>query len=47
MVDRWHLFYNGATQFHEVAAGAGDSTDILDETLYDVFVDIVRRGTHE
>jgi len=40
LVDSWHLFYNGSAQFHEVAVGAGDETDVLDEGLFDRFVQI-------
>ena len=38
MADRWHLFYNGGAQFHEVALGAGDSLEVRDEGLFDLFL---------
>ncbi len=41
LVDRWHLFYNGGTQFHEVAIGVPDATDVRDETLFGLFQEIV------
>ncbi|MCK4304216.1 MAG: AAA family ATPase [Candidatus Eisenbacteria sp.] len=40
LVDRWHLFYNGSAQFHEVAVGEGTTSDVRDETLFDVFLRI-------
>ena len=37
MANRWHLFYNGGAQFHEVALGGGDSLEVRDEGLFDLF----------
>ena len=39
--DRWHLFYNGGPQFHEVALGEGESIEIRDEALFEVFLGVV------
>ena len=38
--DRWHLFYNGSAQFHEVALGEGSSIEIRDDGLYEAFLAI-------
>ena len=44
LVDRWHIFYNGAVQFHEVAVGTGLETEVLDEGLFNRFVQIAGRS---
>jgi predicted ABC-type ATPase len=44
LVDSWHLFYNGSAHFHEVAVGAGSETDVLDEGLFNRFIQIA--GVH-
>lgn len=36
--NRWHLFYNGGAQFHEVALGEGDSLEVRDEGLFHQFL---------
>ena len=41
LADRWHLFYNGGVQFHEVALGEGDAFKVRDEDLFDVFLGVV------
>ena len=38
LADSWHLFYNGGAQFHEVALGEGDSLEVRDEGLFDLFL---------
>ena len=38
MAHRWHLFYNGGAQFHEVALGEGDSLEVRDEGFFDLFL---------
>ena len=38
LADSWHLFYNGGAQFHEVALGEGDSLEVRDEGLLDLFL---------
>ena len=40
--DRWHLFYNGGAQFHEVALGEGEAIEIRDEGLFEMFVGIAK-----
>ena len=40
LVDRWHLFYNGGVQFHEVALGEGESVEVRDEDLFELFLRI-------
>jgi predicted ABC-type ATPase len=40
LVDNWHLFYNGAAQFHEVAVGAGSDINVLDEVFFNKFIKI-------
>jgi predicted ABC-type ATPase len=34
IADKWHVFYNGGAQFHEVAVGEGDRSEVRDEVLY-------------
>ena len=41
LVDRWHLFYNGGVQFHDVALGEGKSMEVRDEELFGLFLRIV------
>ena len=41
LADRWHLFYNGGVQFHEVALGERGSLEVRDETLFQQFREIV------
>jgi len=36
--NRWHLFYNGGAQFHEVALGERDSLEVRNEGLFDQFL---------
>lgn len=45
MAHRWHLFYNGGAQFHEVALGAGDSLEVRDEGLFDLFLDLAQENS--
>jgi len=33
-----HPFYNGAARFHEAALGAGDSPEVRDKGLFDLFL---------
>ncbi len=40
LVDRWHLFYNGGLQFHEVALGEGELVEVRDEDLFELFLRI-------
>jgi predicted ABC-type ATPase len=40
LADRWHLFYNGGAQFHEVALGEGNSFEVRDEDLFAVFLGV-------
>ena len=40
---RWHLFYNGGVQFHEVALGEGDIIEIRDEDLFEVFLNLAQQ----
>ena len=39
-VVRWHLFYNGSAQFHEVAMGEGEFIEVRDESLFEGFLQI-------
>jgi predicted ABC-type ATPase len=41
--NRWHLFYNGGVQFHEVALGEGDIVEIRDEDLFEVFLNLAQQ----
>lgn len=41
LADRWHLFYNGGVQFHQVALGEGESLEVRDESLFEQFRGIV------
>jgi predicted ABC-type ATPase len=47
LADHWHLFYNGGIQFHEVAAGEGDSIEIRDEGLFSVFLNITKESSDD
>jgi predicted ABC-type ATPase len=47
LADHWHVFYNGGIQFHEVAAGEGDSIEIRDEGLFSVFLNITKESSDE
>lgn len=40
LADHWHLFYNGGTQFHEVARGELDAIEVADEGLFTTFLGI-------
>lgn len=43
LVHGWHLFYNGTAQFIDVAVGAGDDMDVLNERFLNRFVQIAGR----
>lgn len=47
LADRWHIFHNGGAQFHEVAAGEGQSIAIRDEGLFSVFLKVAEEGSNE
>lgn len=38
LADRWHLFYSGGAQLHEVALGEGTVVEVRDETLFALFL---------
>lgn len=40
LVDCWYLFYNGAVQFHDVALGEGESVEVRNEDLFELFLRI-------
>jgi predicted ABC-type ATPase len=40
----WYLFYNGTAQFHEVAMGGGEVIEVRDETLFDLYMRVVKGG---
>jgi predicted ABC-type ATPase len=44
LADRWHLFYNGGAQFHEVAVGEGPAVEVRDESLFAAFLAIAERA---
>lgn len=47
LADRWYLFHNGGVQFHEVAAGEGESIEIRDEGLFSVFLNVAEEASNE
>ena len=38
--DYWHLFYNATDGFIEVAAGKGNQFNIINETLFKLFLEM-------
>jgi len=42
MANHWHLFYNGARQFQEVAMGERDAVEVMDEGLFRTFLGALR-----
>ena len=45
MVDRWHLYYNSAEHFHEVAFGNNNQTTVIDADSFELFMqDIPTEG---
>jgi len=41
--DRWHIFYNGGAQFHEVALGECETMEVRNEGLFEVFLGKVKK----
>ncbi len=44
LVDRWHLYYNSATYFQEVAVGKIDDVTVINESLFELFVQDINNG---
>ena len=38
LVDEWSLFYNGTTEYVQVAKYSNNNIEILNETLYNEFI---------
>jgi predicted ABC-type ATPase len=45
LADRWHIFYNGGVQFHEVALGERAKVEVRDEILYGLFLRLTEERT--
>lgn len=44
LVDRWHLYYNSATHFQQVAVGKSNDVTIVNEGLFDFFLQDLNNG---
>ena len=44
LVDRWTLFYNSAEQFQRVATGEGNEVKVINETLFEIFMQDIHNG---
>ena len=44
MVDRWHLFYNSAEHFQEVAVGKDNEVKVINEHFFELFMKDIRNG---
>lgn len=44
LVDRWHLYYNSATYFQEVAVGKIDDVTVINENLFELFGQDINNG---
>ena len=44
MVDGWHLFYNSAEHFQETAVGKGNEIKVINEHLFELFMQDIRNG---
>ncbi len=44
MVDRWHLFYNSAEHFQEVAVGRDNEVKVINEHFFELFMKDIRNG---
>lgn len=44
LVDQWHLYYNSATYFQEVAVGRIDDVTVINEGLFELFVQDINNG---
>lgn len=47
LADQWHLFYNGGTQFHEVALGEASLVEVHDEAMFEAFRIMAEEMTDE
>ncbi len=45
-VDRWHLFYNSAAYFQDVAVGKVNETTVINEDLFELFKQEIDNGKH-
>lgn len=44
LVDEWHLFYNSAEYPQEVASGEGDEVTVINNDLFELFMQDIRNG---
>ena len=44
LVDRWHLFYNSAEHFQEVAVGKDNEVKVINEHFFELFMKDIRNG---
>ena len=44
LVDQWHLYYNSTTYFQEVAVGRIDDVTVINEGLFELFVQDINDG---
>ena len=44
LVDRWHLFYNSAEHFQEVAIGKDNEVKVINEHFFELFMKDIRNG---
>ena len=44
LADRWHLFYNSAEYFQEVAFGKNNRITVINEDFFKLFMRDIRNG---
>ena len=44
LVDRWHLFYNSAEHFQEVAIGKSNQVMVINEDFFELFMRDISNG---
>ena len=44
MVDVWHLFYNSGARPQEIASGEGNKLTVIDNDLFELFMQDIRNG---
>ena len=44
LADRWHLYYNSASHFQEVAIGTGNDVTVISEESFDLFTKDIDNG---
>jgi predicted ABC-type ATPase len=44
LVDRWHLYYNSADHFQEVAFGKNNQVTVINEDSFELFMRDIRNG---